>query len=77
MLSHSLDNGEVQVIGTADFSSFRSTFDKDASLLRRFQKLVIEAPSKEDSKNILNGVQQNYADYHNVIYSQEPTRLCY
>lgn len=76
MLSHSLDNGEVQVIGTADFSSFRSTFDKDASLLRRFQKLVIEAPSKEDSKNILNGVQQNYADYHNVIYSQEAIDSC-
>ena len=76
MLSHSLDNGEVQVIGTADFSSFRSTFDKDASLLRRFQKLVVEAPSKEDSKNILNGVQQNYADYHNVIYSQEAIDAC-
>ena len=76
MLSHSLDNGEVQVIGTADFSSFRSTFDKDATLLRRFQKLIIDAPSKEGSKAILNGVQQNYADYHNVIYSQEAIDAC-
>ena len=76
MLSHSLDNGEVQVIGTADFSSFRSTFDKDATLLRRFQKLVVEAPTKEDSKNILNGIQQNYADFHNVTYTQEAINAC-
>ena len=76
MLSHSLDNGEVQVIGTADFASFRSTFDKDATLFRRFQKLVVEAPSKSESKNILEGVQQNYADYHNVIYTPEALDAC-
>ena len=76
MLSHALDNGEVQVIGTSDFSSFRSTFDKDQTLLRRFQKLVIEAPSKEDSIDILNGVQQNYADFHNVIYEPGVIDAC-
>lgn len=76
MLSHSLDNGEVQVIGTSDFSSFRSTFDKDPTLIRRFQKLIIEAPSKEDSRNILNGVQQNYADFHNVTYTEEAINAC-
>ena len=76
MLSHSLDNGEVQVIGTADFASFRSTFDKDATLLRRFQKLVIDAPTKEGSKEILNGIQQNYADFHNVTYTQEAINAC-
>ena len=76
MLSHSLDNGEVQVIGTADFNSFRSTFDKDATLLRRFQKLVIDAPTKDGSKEILCGVQQNYADFHNVTYSPEAIDAC-
>lgn len=76
MLSHSLENGEVQVIGTSDFSSFRSTFDKDPSLLRRFQKLIIDAPTKEDSKNILNGIQKNYADFHNVIYTPEAIDAC-
>ena len=76
MLSHSLDNGEVQVIGTADFSSFRSTFDKDPSLLRRFQKLIIEAPTKQGSKDILNGIQQNYADFHSVTYTQEAIDAC-
>ena len=76
MLSHSLENGEVQVIGTSDFSSFRSTFDKDPSLLRRFQKLIIDAPTKEDSKNILNGIQQKYADFHNVTYTPEAIEAC-
>lgn len=76
MLSHSLDNGEVQVIGTADFSSFRSTFDKDPTLLRRFQKLIIDAPTKEGSRDILNGIQQNYADFHNVTYEQEAIDAC-
>ena len=76
MLSHALDNGEVQVIGTADFSSFRATFDKDATLLRRFQKLVIDAPTKEMSKDILNGVQKNYADFHNVTYTEAAINAC-
>ena len=76
MLSHSLDNGEVQVIGTADFTTFRATFDKDATLLRRFQKMVIDAPSKQDSKDILNGVQQNYADFHNVEYLPDAIDAC-
>ena len=76
MLSHSLDNGEVQVIGTADFTSFRSSFEKDPTLMRRFQKLIIEAPTKEQSKNIVNGIQQNYADFHNVTYSQEALDAC-
>lgn len=76
MLSHALDNGEVQVIGTADFNSFRSSFDKNPTLLRRFQKLIIEAPTKEGSKDILRGIQQNYADFHNVEYTPEAIDTC-
>ena len=76
MLSHALDNGEVQVIGTADFNTFRSSFDKNPTLLRRFQKLIIEAPTKEGSKDILRGIQQNYADFHNVEYTPEAIDAC-
>ena len=76
MLSHSLDNGDVQVVGTSDFNTFRSSFDKNPTLLRRFQKLIIEAPTKQDSKNILAGVQKNYADFHNVEYSPEAIEAC-
>lgn len=76
MLSHSLDNGEVQVIGTSDFTSFRGTFDKDPTLLRRFQKLVIEAPTKEESRSILKGIEKNYADFHKVNYTEEAIDAC-
>ena len=76
MLSHALDNGDVQVIGTADFNSFRSSFDKNPTLLRRFQKLIIDAPTKEMSKEILLGVEKNYADYHNVTYLPEAIDAC-
>lgn len=40
MLSHALDNGDIQVIGTADFKGYRNTFDKDPSLARKFQNLI-------------------------------------
>lgn len=76
MLSHALENGEVQVIGTSDFKSFRNTFDKDPSLSRRFQKIIIEAPTTEDSINILMNAKKYYEKYHNVIYTEDAIRDC-
>ena len=76
MLSHALENGEAQVIGTSDFKSFRSTFDKDPSLSRRFQKIIIEAPTTEDSINILMSAKKYYEKYHNVIYTEDAIRDC-
>ena len=60
MLSRALENGEIQVIGTSDFSSYRKTFDKDPSLARRFQKIIVEAPSVNETLNILNGIKSEY-----------------
>ncbi len=76
MLSHALENGEAQVIGTSDFKSFRSTFDKDPSLSRRFQKIIIEAPTTEDSINILMNTKKYYEKYHNVIYTEDAIKDC-
>ena len=76
MLSHALENGEAQVIGTSDFKSFRSTFDKDPSLSRRFQKIIIEAPTVEDSINILMNTKKYYEKYHNVIYTEDAIKDC-
>lgn len=76
MLSHSLENGDVQVIGTADFASYRKVFDKDASLGRRFQKIIVEAPSLEDSDKILEGLKAYYEDYHCVKYTDEAIKAC-
>lgn len=76
MLSRSLENGEIQVIGTSDFSSYRKTFDKDPSLARRFQKIIVEAPSVNESLEILNGLRPIYEDYHNVSYTNEAIDAC-
>ena len=76
MLSHALENGEAQVIGTSDFKSFRSTFDKDPSLSRRFQKIIIEAPTTEDSVNILMNIKKYYEKYHHVVYTEDAIKDC-
>ena len=76
MISHSLETGEVQVIGTADYRSFRKTFDKDPSLNRRFQKIVVDAPSVEESLDIINGIKHYYEDFHHVVYTDEAVKSC-
>lgn len=76
MLSRSLENGEVQVIGTSDFTSYRKTFDKDPSLARRFQKILVEAPSVNDSLEILKGIRGSYERYHHVKYNDDAIEAC-
>lgn len=76
MLSRSLENGEIQVIGTSDFASYRKTFDKDPSLARRFQKIVVEASSEEESKEILMGLKESYEKHHKVKYDDEAISAC-
>ena len=76
MLSHSLETGEVQVIGTCDYHSYRKTFDKDPSLARRFQKISVEAPSVEESLEIIQGIKHYYEDYHHVTYTDEAINSC-
>ena len=76
MLSRSLENGEVQVIGTSDFASYRKTFDKDPSLARRFQKIVVEAPTVTESLEILNGLKSSYENFHKVVYDDDAITAC-
>lgn len=76
MLSHALESGEAQVIGTSDFKSYRKTFDKDPSLSRRFQKVVVEAPSVDESKDILFGLKPYYEDFHDVKYTDDAVTAC-
>lgn len=76
MISRSLENGEIQVIGTSDFVSYRKTFDKDPGLARRFQKIIVESPSIDDSIKILNGIKQSYEEFHKVKYSDDAIETC-
>ena len=76
MLSRALDNGEIQVIGTSDFTSYRKTFDKDPSLARRFQRIIVEAPDLDESIKILNGLKESYEHFHNVKYTDDAINAC-
>ena len=76
MLSRALETGEIQVIGTSDFASYRKTFDKDPSLARRFHKIIVEAPSEEESINILNGIKGSYEAFHSVVFDDDAITAC-
>jgi len=76
MLARGLETGEIQVIGTSDFSSYRKTFDKDPSLARRFQKIIVESPSINESIMILNGIKTSYEDFHKVKYEDGVVDAC-
>lgn len=76
MLSRSLENGELQVIGTSDFLSYRKTFDKDPSLARRFQKIIVEPSTVEETTNILYGLKPVYEDFHIVRYTNDAIENC-
>ena len=76
MLSRALENGDIQVIGTSDFNSYRKTFDKDPSLARRFHKIIVDAPSTAESIEILNGLRASYEKFHKVKYTDEAINAC-
>lgn len=76
MLARGLESGEIQVIGTSDFASYRRTFDKDPSLARRFQKIIVESPSIDESIRILNGIKDSYEEFHKVKYEDDVIENC-
>ena len=76
MLSRGLETGEIQVIGTSEFASYRRTFDKDPSLARRFQKIIVESPSINESIMILDGIKETYEEYHKVKYEDGVIEAC-
>lgn len=71
MLKPALSRGEIQVIGTTTLEEYRKHIEKDAALERRFQKVYISEPTKEESVEIIKGIKSKYEEYHNVIISDE------
>ena len=74
ILKPALSRGELQVIGATTLTEYRKHIEKDAALERRFQSVVIEEPSIEDSVAILRGVAPYYEQYHHVTVSPEICR---
>ena len=71
-----LSRGELQCIGASTLDEYRQYIEKDGALERRFQKVLIEPPSVDDSIHILSNIRSKYEEFHNVSYSDEAIAHC-
>ncbi len=71
-----LARGELQCIGASTLDEYRMYIEKDGALDRRFQKVMVEPPTVEETIMILTNIQSKYEDYHNVSYSVDAIEAC-
>ncbi|HEX9979206.1 MAG TPA: ATP-dependent Clp protease ATP-binding subunit [Flavobacterium sp.] len=76
MFKPALARGEIQCIGATTLDEYRQYIEKDGALERRFQKVIVEPTSVEETITILNNIKNKYEDHHNVTYSQEAIEAC-
>ncbi|AWG23166.1 Clp protease ClpC [Flavobacterium faecale] len=76
MFKPALARGEIQCIGATTLDEYRQYIEKDGALERRFQKIIVEPTSVEETILILNNIKNKYEDHHNVTYSQEAIEAC-
>jgi len=76
MFKPALARGEIQCIGATTLDEYRQYIEKDGALERRFQKIIVEPTSVEETITILNNVKNKYEDHHNVTYTQEAIEAC-
>jgi len=69
LLKPALARGDLKCIGATTYQEYRNFFDKDKALSRRFAKIDVEEPSKEDTFTILKGVQHKYEDFHKINFT--------
>jgi ATP-dependent Clp protease ATP-binding subunit ClpC len=76
ILKPALARGEIQCIGATTLDEFRENFEKDGALTRRFQTVMVDPPSTEDTLIILKNIKPKYEDHHKVVYSKESIDAC-
>ena len=76
MLKPSLSRGELTLIAGTTYDEYKKFIEKDSALKRRFQKVYIEEPEREETFLILQGLRDKYSEYHNVEYSDDVLRAC-
>jgi ATP-dependent Clp protease ATP-binding subunit ClpC len=76
MFKPPLARGEIQCIGATTLNEYRQNIEKDGALERRFQKVIVEAPSMDVTYEILNSVKSKYEEHHNVIYTEDAIINC-
>ena len=76
MFKPALARGEVQCIGATTLNEYRQHIEKDGALERRFQKIIIEPASYNETIEILRNIKHKYEDHHNVTYTDEAIKAC-
>ena len=71
LLKPSLSNGNLRCIGSTTYKEFKNYFEKDRALVRRFQKIDIKEPSKDETIKILEGLKTYYEEHHKIKYSSD------
>ena len=76
MFKPALARGEIQCIGTTTLDEYRQYIEKDGALERRFQKILVEATTPQETLTILQNIKQKYEDHHLVQYTDEALNAC-
>ena len=71
IMKPALARGEIQCIGATTFDEFKKHIEKDGALVRRFQKIVLKEPTKQETVQILNNLKESYQNFHKVFYEPE------
>lgn len=76
LLKPALARGEIQCIGATTLDEYRKNIEKDGALERRFQKVMVEPTSAEETMQILHNIKDKYQDHHNVNYTEDALKAC-
>lgn len=76
MLKPALARGEIQCIGATTLDEYRTTIEKDGALERRFQKVMVDPTTADETLEILRNVKTKYEDHHNVEYTDDALKAC-
>lgn len=76
MLKPALARGEIQCVGATTLDEYRKSIEKDGALERRFQKIMVDPTTPEETLQILNNIKDRYEDHHNVSYTQDALKAC-
>ena len=76
ILKPALARGEIQCIGATTIDEYRKSIEKDGALERRFQKVLVEPTSADDTYTILQNIKERYEEHHNVTYTDEALLAC-
>jgi ATP-dependent Clp protease ATP-binding subunit ClpC len=76
MFKPALARGEIQCIGATTLDEYRQYIEKDGALERRFQKVIVEPATPDETLQILNNIKSKYEEHHNVTYTDEAIKAC-